>query len=81
MLNKIVINAGKTKYVIFSYRDKIAIPPIIFGNDPLLQTSNCKFLGLYLDESLRFENHVNHIARKISKSMGILNKVKKNISF
>ena len=76
-LNKIVINAGKTKYVIFSYRDKIAIPPIKFGNDTLLQTSNCKFLGLYLDESLRFENHVNHIARKISKSMGILNKVKK----
>ena len=69
-LNKIVINAGKTKYIIFSYRDKIITPPIKFGNDTLLQTSNCKFLVLYLDESLRFESHVNHIARKILKING-----------
>ena len=75
--NRIMINADKTKYIIFSYRMKIVVPPIKFGNHTLLQVENCKFLGLYLDEALNFESHVSHIARKMSKSIGILNKVKK----
>ena len=72
-----MINADKTKCIIFSYRMKIVVPPIKFGNHTLLQVENCKFLGLYLDEALNFESHVSHIARKMSKSIGILNKFKK----
>ena len=32
--------------------------------------------GLYINENLRFNNHIDHISQKISKSMGILNRGK-----
>ncbi len=34
------------------------------------------FLGLTLNENLNWKNHINKISNKISKSMGILNKLK-----
>ncbi len=34
------------------------------------------FLGLIMNENLNWKSHVNKIAKKNSKSMGILNKLK-----
>ena len=74
--NKIKINAEKTKFIIFSYRHKVTIPELKLGESVLEQAVSAKFLGLLLDENLRFDLHIEHIARKVSKSSGILNKVK-----
>ena len=74
--NKIKINIDKTKYMIFAYRNKISLPPIKFGPETIQRAECTKFLGLYIDENLRFNNHIDHISQKISKSMGILNRVK-----
>ena len=62
--------------MIFSYRDKVIIPDITLGPDVLEQTSKIKFLCLYVECNLKFVSHVDHIAKKISKSLGILNKIK-----
>ena len=40
------------------------------------RVNNTKFLGVILDENLNFTDHTSLIASKISKSMGILNKVR-----
>ena len=36
----------------------------------------CKFLGMYLDENLSWQNHINHISYIISKSLFIMRQVK-----
>ena len=36
------------------------------------ETNNIKFFGIIFDKHLTFKNHVDVIARKISKSVGIL---------
>ena len=74
--NKIKINIDKTKYIVISYRNKIVFPPSEFGGSINLQTENSKFLGLHLDEAIKFNKHIEHISCKISKSIGILNRVK-----
>ena len=74
--NKLKINSDKTKYVIFSFRNAYNIPSLNIGPDYIHQTDHSKFLGLYIDENMKFRWHINHIASKISKSLGILYKVK-----
>ena len=42
----------------------------------LEQVDNTKFLGVYIDQHLEWKTHVNFIAAKISKSVGLLYKAK-----
>ena len=74
--NKVKINIYETKYIVFSYRNRIIFAQVKFGGGIILQTDNCKFLGLHLDEALKFDKHIIYISCKISKSIGILNRVK-----
>ena len=74
--NKISINFSKTKYVLFSYRRTLQLPEIKIGTYVINQTRSIKFLGLFLDENLIFDTHIKYIAVKLSKSVGILNKLK-----
>ena len=49
---------------------------ITIENDVLKQVDNIKFLGVYIDQHLTWKTHVNFIAAKISKSVGLLYKAK-----
>ena len=49
---------------------------IIIENNVLEQVDNTKFLGVYIDQHLTWKTHVNFIAAKISKSVGLLYKAK-----
>ena len=54
--NKIIINAHKTKYMLFSYGKDVNFPDISLGNNTMNETSVTKFLGIYLDKKLNFVN-------------------------
>jgi len=43
---------------------------------PIKQVRSAKFLNVYLDEHLTWSDHVETIIGKISKTCGILNKLK-----
>ena len=49
---------------------------IVTNNTQIHQVKETKFLGVLIDESLSWSTHIEYIANKISKSLGILNKVK-----
>ena len=66
-----------TKYVIFSYRKRLHLTNIKIGSATKEKTYNNKFLGIIFDKHLTFKNPVDVIARKISKSEGILLKISK----
>ena len=74
--NKLQINANKSNFIIYSYRNTYNIPPVSLGQNMIQQTTNTKFLGLYLDQHLKFNHHVQHISSKVSKTVGILHKLK-----
>ena len=76
LLNKIKINVEKTKYVLFSYKRKVNPGRIIMGDGEILRESCVKFLGVFIDDRLTFAEHIKCINSKLSKSLGILNKVK-----
>ena len=74
--NKLSLNLSKTKYIIFSHN---AVPQnldIFIRNEKLSRVSNTNFLGIHIDEKLTFKHHVNFLSNKISRSIGILYRIK-----
>ena len=47
--NRICINAGKTKYMIFLYRKLLHLTDIKIGSPTIEETNNIKFLGIILN--------------------------------
>ena len=75
--NKLSLNPSKTKYITFSRKkvnrniDHDSAKLVINGED-IEETKKIKFLGLYINNKLTWEDHKSYIKSKISKSIGIL---------
>ena len=74
--NKISLNISKTKYMLFSISRNDTNLPIKLRESMVDRTRSIKFLGVLLDETLNFTDHTNYIAGKMSKTIGIMNKVR-----
>ena len=66
--NELTVNIKTINYVIFKARQKQL--------SKLLNVGHSKFLGVYADENLNWKEHVNLIANKVSKSIGIITKAR-----
>ena len=79
-INKLSINPDKTKYIIFKTKQRSLSDcnlPTIKLNEKILERENeFLYLGTFLDENLTWDSHINYISNKISKSIGILRRLK-----
>ena len=55
-------------------KNKIRPPDVHFkiGSDSLSRVLSCQFLGVNVDEKLNWKTHINILANKLSKVIGIL---------
>ena len=76
--NKLSLNAGKTKYVIISPSNKntaFSDCNLYIKDNKLTRIGHsqidrsCKFLGINIDESLNWKQHVSYVSSKISRSL------------
>ena len=76
--NRLSINTDKTFYNLISNFEITADfqPAIFLNNRQIIRQSKILFLGVIIDEKLRFNSHVQKVCSKVSKSIGILNRVK-----
>jgi hypothetical protein len=77
--NKLSLNAKKTNYLIFGNKSKACFNTnfnISIDNICLVRVSNTKFLGVFVDEDLNWKYHTSQISIKISKNIGVINRVK-----
>ena len=76
--NKLTINLKKTHYMIFHrarIKNKYENTVQIQGN--IIDHVNAtKFLGIIIDNKLNWSDHINYIQNKISKSLGIIYKIR-----
>lgn len=79
--NKIAINKKKTKFMIFTCKKSFMISHIQIGNDLIEEADNIKFLGIHLDNHLNFKHHISETSKKLSKSIGLLHKLKHFLPF
>ena len=66
--NKLIINATKTKYVMFHKRREDPHIVVKLNNTTIDKVHSVKFLGLHLDEQLTWSNHIEHVAKKLNSA-------------
>ena len=79
-LNKLSLNIEKSKAMLFhTVNKRVKYPDIYIDNIKINFTDEFNFLGLILDNNLKWNLHINFIGKKISKIVGIMNKLKNSL--
>ena len=74
--NKLIINLNKTFIMVFTNRKRQGNVSIDMNNHTINEINECKFLGIMLDNELKWQSHIKHISNKMSKSVAILRYLK-----
>ena len=75
--NKLSLNIGKTKHMIYhTINKKSNYPVLTINNVEIERVTHFNFLVLVLDSQLNCKKHLDHISLKISKIIGILHRLK-----
>ena len=77
IVNKLSLNASKTKCMVFNMpQKKVVIPRLNLADTEIESVDQFNFLGITLDKHLNWNAHTNKLFGKISRNTGILNKIK-----
>ena len=76
--NKLSLNIEKSNFVIFHPpQKKISYPINLKINNKILEEkTSIKYLGVIIDSHLNWKDHVHELSKKISRSVGILLKLR-----
>ena len=75
--NKLSINSKKTHFMVF-HRSRIKTSDInvVMQQNTIDRVNSTKFLGLIIDDKLKWHEHIQHVKHKIARSVGILYKIR-----
>ena len=75
------LNVSKTNYIVFQNRSiKVDFPPVTLEGAVLQRVTRTKFLGVYIDENINWNNQITFVATKLSKMSGILYRIRENLT-
>ena len=77
--NRLSLNTNKTCVVHFGTRQNVGLE-FVAHDVPIENTTCIKYLGVYIDKSLKFKEHISYVVRKISPLVGMLVKMRDVIS-
>ncbi|CAB4043056.1 Hypothetical predicted protein, partial [Paramuricea clavata] len=79
--NELLINPGKTKYMLIGTRQNLQQPPvdmtINFLNETITPVSFAKDLGMTIDSYLTYDQHITNLVSSCMNSLCQINRVKK----
>ncbi len=73
--HKLLLNAGKTKSILFHSSNKFTRDNellITSENMQIEQVESFKYLGVYVDSVLSFKEHITYVGKKVKQRTGIL---------
>jgi len=83
--NKLSLNIKKTKCMIFHTPQKnmrnITLPKLFIDNIQLEFVDQFNFLGIIIDKHLTWKSHVDMVAKKLSKTIGIMHKLRNTLPY
>ena len=76
--NKLALNETKTKFIVFHTQSNK--PPdtfkITLNNVDLERVANTKFLGVMIQENLRWKTHIDYVCNRVSRATAVLARLK-----
>ena len=71
--NKLIINVSKSHFMVFHRgKRKIDVNNPSLNNIALKRVNYSNFLGVIIDDGLKWTNHISYIKNKIAKGFGII---------
>uniref|UniRef100_A0A672FF89 Reverse transcriptase domain-containing protein n=1 Tax=Salarias fasciatus TaxID=181472 RepID=A0A672FF89_SALFA len=75
-LNGLILNAKKTNFMLFNNKkEKVKVKLEIDGVE-IHRVRETKFLGVMIDDDLKWKSHINYTKGKIGKAISVLHRVK-----
>ncbi len=76
-VNKLSLNIAKCKYMLFHMPQKKVKPlQLLIENTTIEKAQELNFLVITLNEHMNWKIHINNLSNKISRNIGVLNKLK-----
>ncbi len=80
LANKLTLNTSKTEYMIVGSRQRLGKideeAEIKLGDNKIKKISETKTLGVIVDDQLKWNSHINMVATKVSKGIGMIRRMK-----
>ena len=77
--NHLTLNTKKTKFVIFGDKNRlgnIGDVKLTMNNEPMERVMSFKYLGIVLNDTLSFEQHIDHLYKKCCQKLVAIGKVR-----
>ena len=76
-LNRLSLNTLKTKAMLFHTPQKhVTYPKLIINSQEIEFVKDFNYLGICIDENSKWKTHTDIVSKKISKTLGILSRLK-----
>ena len=84
--NKLIVNLSKTNFCIFHKKSKnvynvLDKVTLSIDTTPISKLNVVNFLGVSVDNNFRWDFHIDNVISKVSKSIGVLYKLKCHVPF
>ena len=77
--NNMVINPSKSQYILITNKKVDDNPIVKLGGDNIERVSNCKYLGMYIDENIKYHHQISHIESKLRQLRGMTFRIRNYI--
>ena len=75
--NRLSLNTDKTEFLIFRPpKKKFQRVTLLLNQKTIFESNKIKYLGLILDNKLSWKHHISELSKKLSRSIGIICKIK-----
>ena len=79
--NKLTLNVAKSNFILFyGKHDKIKDFNLTISGERLQNTSNCKYLGVLIDDKFNWKQQVNMVSTKLKRGVGMIHKIGRFLS-
>ena len=81
--NKLTINANKTKLMIFGNkkcRERVGTLNVSFEGKPIDQVAHYNYLGIKLDQTLKYDMHARALIKRVSDKLVFLRRIRQFIN-
>ena len=78
--NRLSLNLNKTGYSLFGPNRKSSTEyKLYINNNDIQKTESCKYLGIFIDSDLKWQQHINYICKKLLKFPSIFYKIRSKV--
>ncbi len=83
--NQLSVNATKTKFIVFAKHSKMNLTSntrkLYVDGEILERVQSTKFLGVFIDDKLEWNHHIDHVKKKMASGIYAMNSSKHILSY